>query len=448
MDGSNDQQTDQQKVKDLEKANRILQKKLQQMERTLLQLEGANARKESLLEQVIADLRESEERFRLVVEQTRQLIYDYDTGSNQIRWAGAIGEITGYSPLEFEKIHLFDWLNHIHPHDRTIAAQIFEQFRQPGKNYHVEYRFRRADGSYIPLEDHGVCLATAQENSYRFVGAINDVSKLKQTQAQLVQQEKMSSLGQLVAGVAHEINNPTSFIYSNLNPARNYIQDLLQLIHLYQVHYPNPVSVIREEIDAIDLDFLKVDLPRLLNSMEMGATRIKDIVLSLRTFSRLDEADFKAVDIHDGLESTLVILEHRLKVQPNRPEIRMIKNYGNLPQINCYSGQLNQVFMNILVNAIDALEESNPPQPVLQIRTVQLSENQIAIYIADNGPGIPETIQKSLFDPFFTTKAVGKGTGLGLAISRQIVVEKHRGSLEIQSELGKGTEFCIRLPIA
>jgi PAS domain S-box-containing protein len=441
MDDSSDQQT----IKALEKANRILQKKLQQMERTLLQLEGANARKESMLEQVITELKESEERFRLVVEQTRQLIYDYDAASDQIRWEGAIQEITGYSPLEFKKTDVSTWLDRIHPNDRAIAAQIFEQSRHQGEHYHVEYRFRRADDSYIPLEDYGVCLS--QGNSYRLVGAINDISELKQTQAQLVQQEKMSSLGQLVAGVAHEINNPVSFIYGNLNPARSYIQDLLRLIHLYEEYHPNPAPAIQVEMAAIDLDFLKTDLPRLLASIEMGAIRIKDIVLSLRTFSRLDEADFKSVDIHEGLNSTLVILDHRLKVRPNREAIQVIKSYGDLPPVACYPGQLNQVFMNILVNAIDALEELNPPQPMIHIRTVQLSARQIAVHIADNGPGIPDTIQKSLFDPFFTTKTVGKGTGLGLAIARQIIEEKHGGTISVTSKLGEGTDFMLKLPL-
>lgn len=442
MDSSNDQPT----LKELEKANRILQKKLQQMERTLLQLEGANARKEAMLEQVIAELKESEERFRLVVEQTRQLIYDYDAVSDQIRWAGAIQEITGYSPLEFKKVNVSTWLDQIHPNDRAIAAQVFQQSRPQGDLYHVEYRFRHTDGTYVPLEDHGVCLP--QGDSYRLVGAVNDISELKQAQAQLVQQEKMSSLGQLVAGVAHEINNPVSFIYGNLTPARNYIQDLLRLIHLYQEHYPNPALVIQAEMDAIDLDFLKTDLPRLLASMEMGATRIKDIVLSLRTFSRLDEADFKSVDIHEGLDSTLVILDHRLKAQHNRGVIQVFKSYADLPQVACYPGQLNQVFMNILVNAIDALEELNPPQPMIHIRTLRSPDDQqITIHIADNGPGIPDPIQKSLFDPFFTTKSVGKGTGLGLAIARQIIEEKHGGTISVTSTVGKGTEFVLSLPL-
>ncbi len=441
MDGSNDQHT----IKALEKTNRILQKKLQQMERTVLQLEGANARKESMLEQVIAELKESEERFRLVVEQTRQLIYDYDAASDQIRWEGAIQEITGYSPLEFKKVTISTWLARIHPNDCPRATQVFEQSRHQGNHYHVEYRFRRADDTYIPLEDYGVCLL--QENSYRLVGAINDISELKQAQAQLVQQEKMSSLGQLVAGVAHEINNPVSFIYGNLNPARSYIQDLLGLIHLYQEHHPNPAPAIQAEMAAIDLDFLKTDLPRLLASMEMGATRIKDIVLSLRTFSRLDEADFKSANIHEGLDSTLVILDHRLKAQPNREAIQVIKCYGDLPEVACYPGQLNQVFMNILANAIDALEEFNPPQPRIHIRTERLSDCQIAIHITDNGSGMSETTQKSLFDPFFTTKAVGKGTGLGLAIARQIIEEKHGGTISVTSTVGEGTEFILTLPL-
>ncbi|WP_225938658.1 sensor histidine kinase [Kovacikia minuta] len=299
--------------------------------------------------------------------------------------------------------------------------------------------------------------------------------ELRHTQSQLIQSEKMSSLGQLVAGVAHEINNPVSFIHGNLSHVNEYTHSLLSLVNLYQQYYPDAEPVIQKEIEAIDLEFLQEDLPKILESMKMGSNRIRQIVLSLRNFSRLDQAEMKPVNIHEGIDSTLMILQNRLKAKSHSPDIEIIKDYGNLPEIECYAGQLNQVFMNILSNAIDALEEksgarsqepegiqnvelktqnSSPspapdsplPTPSIQIQTQLLTPNRVRIRIADNGPGIPPAVQERLFDPFFTTKPVGAGTGLGLSISYQIVVEKHRGSLKCISELGKGTEFWIEIP--
>ncbi|MBW4578721.1 MAG: PAS domain S-box protein [Tildeniella nuda ZEHNDER 1965/U140] len=276
--------------------------------------------------------------------------------------------------------------------------------------------------------------------------------ELQKTQTQMVQSEKMSSLGQLVAGVAHEINNPVNFIYGNLTHASSYTQDLLHLIKLYQQHYPNPVPTIQAEADAIDLDFLLDDLPKLLSSMKVGADRIQKIVLSLRNFSRMDEADVKQVDIHEGIDSTLMILQSRLKGKAGESGIAIVKHYGQLPQVECYPGQLNQVFMNLLVNAIDALEESSfdlsDRQPTIHIQTEQSTHQAaIVIKISDNGCGMTQAQQQRLFDPFFTTKAVGKGTGLGLSISYQIVVDKHGGALTCFSAQGKGTEFCIEIPV-
>ena len=290
--------------------------------------------------------------------------------------------------------------------------------------------------------------------------------ELQHTQTQLIQSEKMSSLGQLVAGVAHEINNPVNFIYGNLSPAKEYTQDLLSLLQLYQSHYPLPVPEIEDFAELIELDFLKSDLPQIINSMNIGADRIREIVLSLRTFSRLDEAEMKAVDIHEGIDSTLMILQSRLKTNDQRPTIEIIKEYGKLPQVQCYAGQLNQVFMNILTNAIDALEERvgsgdegdkrtrriampNSQCPISTIRIcTQLQEpNQVIIRIIDNGLGIPEDVKKQLFDPFFTTKPIGKGTGMGLAISYQIITERHGGSLECISQPGQGAEFLIKIPM-
>ncbi len=286
--------------------------------------------------------------------------------------------------------------------------------------------------------------------------------ELQHTQTHLIQTEKMSSLGQLVAGVAHEINNPVNFIYGNLNPAKEYTQDLLSLLQLYQSHYPEPVLEIQDFADQIELDFLKLDFPQIINSMKVGADRIREIVLSLRTFSRLDEAEMKAVDIHEGIDSTLMILQNRLKANDQRPTIEIIKEYAKLPLVECYAGQLNQVFMNILTNAIDALEESfvicpilwenarkveQMTSPQIRIRTQLQKPNQVIIGIADNGLGIPKEVKKQLFDPFFTTKPIGKGTGMGLAISYQIITERHGGSLECISQPGQGAEFAIKIPL-
>lgn len=288
----------------------------------------------------------------------------------------------------------------------------------------------------------------------------NALYELQRTQSQLIQSEKMSSLGQLVAGVAHEINNPVNFIFGNLAHASGYIQDLLQLLQLYQQNYPQPMPEIADFAKLIELDFVQSDLPQLLNSMKVGADRIREIVLSLRTFSRLDEAQMKAVDIHQGIDSTLMILQSRLKGNAEREEIQVIKEYCDLPLVECYAGQLNQVFMNILANAIDALEESlvidhlslvnsfeQKTNSQIRICTEVVATNKVTIRIADNGLGMPEAVKQRLFDPFFTTKPVGKGTGMGLSISYQIVSEKHGGCLECLSKSGKGTEFLITIPL-
>lgn len=281
------------------------------------------------------------------------------------------------------------------------------------------------------------------------------IAELQRTQVQMVQSEKMSALGQMIAGVAHEINNPVNFIHGNLNYVQDYASSLLSFLQLYQHYYPDPVSEIQTETETLDIEFIQTDLPKVLDSMKMGTDRIRRIVLSLRNFSRTDEADFKAVDIHEGMDSTLLILQHRLKERPERPAIQVICEYGDLPLVECYPSQLNQVFMNILANAIDALEEAsatrsyqeikeNPDQII--IRTAMIDSKWIQITIADNGTGMPETVHKRIFDPFFTTKSIGKGTGMGMPISHQIVTEKHGGKLNCCSTVGQGTEFIIQIP--
>lgn len=272
---------------------------------------------------------------------------------------------------------------------------------------------------------------------------------LQQAQVQVVQQEKLSALGQLVAGVAHEINNPLSFMVSNIAPAKEYLAEITELLSLYQKHYPDPASDIASKIEDIDLDFVIEDFSHLLDSMEVGTERIKDISLSLRNFARSDGDIATAIDLHETLDSTLLLLKHRLKDQRDRPAIELIKNYGDLPLIKCYRGPMNQVFMNLLANAIDAVEEAweKDQRPLnITISTEVLRESAI-VRIADNGLGMTEEIQQHLFEPLFTTKAVGKGTGLGLSIAKQIVTDKHGGELFCKSIAGKGTEFAIELPI-
>lgn len=274
--------------------------------------------------------------------------------------------------------------------------------------------------------------------------------ELQEAQAQLIHSERISSLGQLVAGVAHEINNPVNFIYGNLTYAKNYLQDLVELLRLYQQEYPHPSPAIQDHIAANDLEFSIEDLPEVLRSMKVGADRIRQIVQSLRNFSRTDEEEMKPVDIHEGIDSTLLILHCRLKASGEQPEIKAIQEYGDLPLVECHIGQLNQVFMNLLSNAIDAFEGGVgcfSSSPEIRIRTEVASPESVIIRIADNGPGMTQEVKARVFDRFFTTKPIGRGTGLGLSISHQIVVEKHGGSLGCISELGKGTEFWIEIPI-
>ncbi|OCQ91728.1 hypothetical protein BCD67_09555 [Oscillatoriales cyanobacterium USR001] len=271
------------------------------------------------------------------------------------------------------------------------------------------------------------------------------LTELKRTQSQLVQSEKMSSLGQLVAGIAHEINNPVNFIYGNITYANEYIKDFIKILNLYQQHYPEPALEIQQEIEVTDLNFIIEDLRRILDSMKQGAERIRLIVLSLRNFSRLDEGEKKEVDIHEGIDNTLLLLQNRLE-----DKITVVKSYSKLPKAECYPGQLNQVFMNLFSNAIDALTSSEIPEKIISVKTALLEKTEgrfVTIAIADNGPGISPEIQPKIFDPFFTTKPVGKGTGMGLAISYQIVTEVHGGKISIETPSSGGVEVLVEIPI-
>jgi signal transduction histidine kinase len=320
-----------------------------------------------------------------------------------------------------------------------------------------------------------------QEKNFLLQEALDN---LKSAQVQQIQNEKMVALGQLVAGLAHEINNPISFIYGNLQYAGQYVQDLVNMIEVYQQEYPKPTSKIQEIVKEIDLNFVINDLQNLIGAMYRGSDRIREIVLALQHFSRHDEAEMKRVNIHEDIENTLVMLQHRLRESTDRPAILVVKDYGNLPLVTCYASELNQVFMHLLNNAIDAIEErvgnqssntysltpidnsystwrdtpvaalgetSKPqwllPTPQIRIHTEVTDLNMIKIAIADNGPGIEESLRSRLFDPFFTTKPVGKGSGLGLSISYQIIVQKHQGNITCNSSVGQGAEFAIEIPI-
>ncbi|XZN99206.1 MAG: PAS domain S-box protein [Microcoleus sp.] len=303
--------------------------------------------------------------------------------------------------------------------------------------------------------------AQSREQATKLAAALQE---LKETHTQLVQSEKMSSLGLLIAGVAHEINNPISFISCNLGHLNNYTQDLLHILELYQQQYPEPAAEIQAEAEAIELDFIAEDLPQILSSMNVGVERISQIVQSLRNFSRNDNSEMKPINLHEGIDSTLLILNHRLKGKGEIPPIQIIKEYGDLPAVECFSGPINQVFMNILSNAIDALDDWNQQRGLAENRgnpsQIKISTklrdtvgdrlpapNFAEITITDSGPGMSEEVKQHIFDSFFTTKPIGKGTGMGLSISHQIVVEKHQGELDCISELGKGTTFIISIPI-
>ena len=382
----------------------------------------------------------------------------------------------GVTPLATERIPLVRAFNGEHVRQAQMAIKV--------PNQEPRYLLANGDplfdsagqkiGAVVAMHDVTERQKTEKLLRQQTLDLETALRNLQATQSQLIQSEKMSSLGQLVAGVAHEINNPVNFIYGNLSHADEYTQDLLGLISLYQKYYPEPALEIQNYLDDCDFDFLIDDLPNLLKSMRLGADRIQKIVASLRVFSRMDEAEYKEVNLHDGIDSTLMILQNRLKAKGDRPIIQVLKHYGSLPIVECYAGQLNQVFMNILSNAIDALEEywatvqpstqttsqTTSDRPALDsaatttlkpltiaIHTKTINPETVEIRIADNGPGMTPRIQEQLFNPFYTTKPVGKGTGMGLSISYQIVTERHQGTLTCISTVDQGAEFVIQIPV-
>lgn len=446
----------------------------------------------------------NEAKWRSLIHNSSNLIAILEANGTIRYISPAIQKILGYKPTELISRSFFEL---VHPEDVSWVKEDFQDVLQtPETDSSIEFRCRHKDGSWryiestysnLLMDTPGVRLVVnSRDVTERKLAEValreseaqlrekatqleHALSELQDAQTQLIQTEKMSSLGLLVAGIAHEINNPVSFIYGNIPHATQYAEDLLHLVNLYQQHYPEPTPDIQTDIDAIDLEFLRQDLPKVMESMQMGAERIRQIVLSLRNFSRLDRAAREPVDLHPGIDNTLLLLQHRLKAKPGQREIQVIKEYGDLPLVECYAGQLNQVFMNILSNAIDALDEMRtikpdeldahyslcdrttrwfddncaiaaqtpPAKPTIRIHTEIGDKNTVVTRIVDNGPGIPPQMQQQIFDPFFTTKPVGKGTGLGLSISYQIIVDKHGGQLKCSSTLGEGTEFWIELPI-
>ncbi|MDY6936046.1 MAG: PAS domain S-box protein [Cyanobacteriota bacterium] len=439
-----------------------------------------------ITERVLAEeaRQKSEQRFRNLVETTSDWIWEVDSQGVYTYVSPQIRSVLGYTPEKILGTTIFEIK---FSKTKQISAQIIrDKFTHRQPLVQIENVSLHQSGMPIVLETNGVPFfdATGEFQGYR--GIDRDITDRKQAEAQvrkqakdlkkalrklrkaqlkLIQSEKMSSLGQTVAGIAHEINNPICFIHGNLSHARDYILDILELLKIYESELTQRSTQIEQFTQEIDLDFIKADLPKLLLSMEVGTDRIREIVLSLRIFSRLDEAERKKVDLHSGIDSTLMILSSRLKANVERPEIKVIRKYGNLPEVECFAGQLNQVFMNILANSIDAIDEADkfnkkkhvngelPAIPSIQISTKILNKSRnhtsdtLVIRIKDNGSGMSESVCKQIFDPFFTTKSVGKGTGLGMSISYQIVTENHGGKLQCQSTLGRGTEFTIEIPL-
>ncbi len=428
----------------------------QQIDRRNLQkrLEQQNFR----LHAEIQNYKQLEERYRSIFDNAIDGMFQSTPEGQFITANASLARMYGYVSVEELCTSISDISQqlYVRPDRRT---DFMRTVLRNGEVSDFEAQIYCKNGTILWISETVRSVKDAQNNLMFYEGTVKDITdrkrnseilrvrsseleetltQLRHSQAKLLQQEKMSSLGQLVAGMAHEINNPVSFISGNLVYAEQYFEDLVQAFHDAGL------------VPGDDLEFVLKDLPILLQSIRTGADRIRLIVQALKNFSRLDEAEEKEVDIHEGIESTLLLLSHRLDTTANRPKVKVIKDLGSLPKVHCYPGLLNQALMNLMGNAIDALDASttNGKQPKLELRTKLVDANQIMIWISDNGSGMPTEVQDRIFDPFFTTKGVGEGTGMGLAISYQIIVEKHGGQLECISVLGKGTEFVIILPVS
>ncbi len=433
-------------------------------------------------------LQESQQFIQKIADATPDILYLYDLEEQRNVYANSsTGTLLGYTLEEIKAMGSSMMAQLIHPEDLPKVWGHHGSFAEieDGEIRETEYRMQAANGQWLWLQSRDTIFSRNAEGQPNvIIGVAQDITTRKQAeeslrqsearereratelesalrslrsaQAQLIQTEKMSSLGQLVAGIAHEVNNPVNFIHANIAYLQQYTTQLLDLVNLYEHEYPEPNAKIVDRIAEIDLDFMTEDLRKLVGSMKVGTERIRQIVLSLRNFSRLDESAMKPVDIHAGINSTLLILQHRLKSHDRRPEIEVIKEFGKLPPVECYASQLNQVFMNIIANGIDAIEEQYHKLSVQEavtesgrivICTGVTAQNTVRVEISDNGTGIPQAVLDRIFNPFFTTKAVGKGTGLGMSIAHSIVVEKHKGKIDCISQVGGGTTFAIEIPI-
>jgi two-component system, NtrC family, sensor kinase len=420
-----------------------------------------------------AALRQTEAKYRNIFENAVDGIYQTTPDGRFISANPALAKICGYS----SPAQLIETCNDVSNQmysDRQRRAEFIAALKEYDSISGFESLINRPDGSQIWITENARAVRDESGNLLYYEGIVEDITdkkqaaaklkqqtqelktalhQLQQTQSQLIQTEKISSLGQLVAGVAHEINNPINCVYSNIPHARQSTEDLLNLLQLYLKHYQKPPDEITAFAAEIDVEFLIEDLPKILVAMQQGSERILEIARSLRTFSRQDESQMKPADLHEGIDSTLLILHHRIKAKNNFPGVQVIKKYGNLPLVECYAGQINQVFMNLIGNAIDVFEEGIEKGeysnflPTIRI-TTERQDNWARIQIVDNGLGMTEEVQKRLFDPFFTTKSPRKGTGLGLSISHQIIVEKHGGKINCISTPGQGTEFIVEIPIS